>query len=308
MVRLVDELRRERNTSNNGTLYSVSQVLFAYNSNRIEGLQLSQDQTNQIWQTGAVTTQNQTPLPVDDIAETTNHFRAFDWVLDHADDELTDSMICHIQGLIKCNTSLAHNSPDQVGHYKTVNNFIWRGEVFEPVATAPVSRVHQLMDRYVHMVATLADNPVQIAGSHWLFERIHPFVDGNGRTGRLLLFKECLHLDTIPPLILNQNRRAYMNGLENFPDQPGYLVDTLLSARDGYQQLMSALIPPSVHVDFSYNDVWNEQDESLQSFRRWNREFHSFPDPLSDQLEKAIFPKKTNRKKPQQKPHQKPDD
>lgn len=78
MVRLVDELRRERNTSNNGTLYSVSQVLFAYNSNRIEGLQLSQDQTNQIWQTGAVTTQNQTPLPVDDIAETTNHFRAFD--------------------------------------------------------------------------------------------------------------------------------------------------------------------------------------------------------------------------------------
>ena len=121
----------------------------------------------------------------------------------------------------------------------------------------PERDVPGMMERVYAAYAGLSDDPVRIAMCHWMFERVHPFSDGNGRVGRLVMFKECLRLDTVPPLVRDENRNMYVRGLDEFPGQPGWLVDTLLAERDSYlSSFIETLAPGAVRC--SYADEWSE--------------------------------------------------
>lgn len=272
-MRLVDELRQERDARVGRSLYWWTQVEFAYNSNHMEGSTLTPDQTAQLYETGSVLPEKDTPVRKDDMVETANHFRAFNLLLDHVDDPITDDLILTLQRLLKHGTRFEQEYPDQTGGYKKSANVIATSLGTNPVRTAPPSAVPYLMRQVIQAHNNLTDDPVRMAGTHWMFEAVHPFLDGNGRVGRLLLFKQCLHLDTVPPLILDRDRLIYDRGLNRFPAQPGYLIDSLLHARDVYQGIIHKLHDGP--LDLHFNDAWEEKTADLASYRDFEQAIRS---------------------------------
>lgn len=269
-MRLVDELRRERDAKVGRSLYWWTQVEFAYNSNHMEGSTLTADQTAQLYETGSVLPESNMPVRKDDMVETTNHFRAFNYLLDHVDEPITHTLVLTLQGMLKHGTRFEQDFPDQTGHYKKSSNVIATSLGTNPVITAQPEAVPHLMKEVIDAHNTLTDNPVLIAGAHWMFEIVHPFLDGNGRVGRLLLFKQCLHLDTVPPLILDQDRLVYDRGLDRFPKEPGYLVDSILHARDVYEGIIKQLHPAP--LDIRYNSQWNPKSADVSRFIQFRRQ------------------------------------
>ena len=142
-------------------------------------------------------------------------------------------MVCHLHAILKQGTRQVSDSLFNVGGYKTRPNFI--GNPVTPTRTARPQDVPEFMDRLFDMCTKLEDEPYQIARVHWTFEKIHPFSDGNGRIGRLIMFKELLRIDALPVLVHDAYRAEYVNGISKFPDEPGWLVDTLLFERDLYR-------------------------------------------------------------------------
>lgn len=252
-IRLSEWLRRERDGHVSGGLFETTQVMFAFNSNHMEGSTLSVEQTSDLYTTGSVSPQDGGgTVRLDDAIETRNHFHAFNWMLDRVDQPVDDAMVCRMHAILKRGTSQERNPDNNVGAYKARPNVI--GGLLQEHTVLPPD-VPAAMREVVLAHRELEDNPFSIAFAHWLFETTHPFFDGNGRVGRLLLFKELLRIDAMPVVIQDRNRGLYVRGLREFARTPGYLIDTLLAERDVYRGIVETLVPG--RTAYTYRDVWD---------------------------------------------------
>lgn len=230
---LLSELRKQKTIGMKGGIYHRIQVDFAYNSNHIEGSRLTHDQTRYIFETNTIGITD-SAINIDDIIETSNHFRTIDHIIDTAYDKLTESYIRHLHFLLKSGTSDERKEWFRVGEYKKLPNEVGGNET-----TAP-ENVHKeikalLKDYNSKINPTFED----IIDFHYRFEGIHPFQDGNGRVGRLIMFKECLRLGYVPFIITDELKMFYYNGLRNWPAIKDYLMDTCLSAQDNFKILLN---------------------------------------------------------------------
>ena len=229
---LLNRLREEKASKLKGGIYHRTQIDLTYNSNHIEGSKLTKEQTRYIFETNTlgITTEN---TSVDDIMETVNHFRCIDYVIDHATDKITEAHIKQLHAILKTNTSDSRKDWFAVGDYKQLSN-----EVGEQETVAP-KEVHRhmkaLLSNYNALKQVTFDD---ILDFHVRFERIHPFQDGNGRVGRLLLFWQCLQNAQVPFIITDKLRLYYYRGLQNWGNTNGYLRDTCLTAQNQYKVLL----------------------------------------------------------------------
>lgn len=229
---LLKRLREEKDSRMKGRIYHRVQIDLTYNSNHIEGSRLTKEQTRLIFETNTIGITNEN-TNVDDIMETVNHFRCIDYIIDHAAEKITETHIKQLHLLLKTNTSDSRKLWFAVGDYKRLANEIG-GE-----ATTKPADVHKaiktlLSDYYAIKEVEFDD----ILDFHVKFERIHPFQDGNGRIGRLLMFWQCLQSDIIPFIITEDLRLFYYRGLHNWGHVNGYLRDTCLTAQDNFKVLL----------------------------------------------------------------------
>jgi Fic family protein len=225
-------LREEKSMRLKGGLYHQTQIKLAYNSNRIEGSKLSEEQTRYIYETNTLSVAPNETANVDDIIETANHFFCFDYMLDIAENNLSEEIIKEFHRILKSNTSDARKEWFKVGDYKTQPNFVGDNETTAP--TKVKDEITTLLDTY-HKTATI--DFAAMVDFHYRFEKIHPFQDGNGRVGRVILFKECLKHNIVPFIIEDEYKMFYYRGLQEFEKTPGFLMDTCLSAQDKYKVL-----------------------------------------------------------------------
>ena len=225
-------LKEQRESNMRGGIYHRSQIELAYNSNHIEGSRLTKEQTRYIFETNTIGISDEA-VRVDDIIETTNHFRCFDFIIDHAKEPLTEKMIKQMHQMLKAGTSDAQKSWFNVGDYKRFPNEVGGIETTDPKQVGKAIR--RLLKEYKEKEkVTLTD----ILDFHWQFESIHPFQDGNGRVGRLIMFKECLNHDVVPFVITDELKIFYYRGLHEWQYVQGYLADTCLTAQDHYKALL----------------------------------------------------------------------
>lgn len=232
--RILQVLREEKEMKLSGGLYHELQVRMTYNSNHIEGSRLSEDQTRMIFETNTLDIGD--GIPVDDILETVHHFRAIDYVIDIAEDELTEDIIKKLHYILKHDTRDSMLGWFAVGDYKRRPNVVGGRETSKP------SEVHKhmktLIDEYnAKEKVTIED----IIAFHAEFEYIHPFQDGNGRVGRLVALKECLHHNVIPFIIEDAKKNFYYRGLAEWRNEKGWLTDTCLDGQDTFARLLNLL-------------------------------------------------------------------
>jgi Fic family protein len=227
---LLRHLQEEKSMRLKGGLYHTTQIKLAYNSNRIEGSTISEEQTRYIFETNTLNIPPDETANVDDILETVNHFFCFDFMLDAAEENLSEEMIKEFHRILKSNTSDSRKEWFKIGDYKTRPNVVGGVETTAPVKVS--GAIAALLDSY-HKTAV--DFTV-LVDFHYRFEKIHPFQDGNGRVGRMILFKECLKYDIVPFIIEDEYKMFYYRGLKEFEKTPGYLTDTCLSAQDKYRE------------------------------------------------------------------------
>lgn len=228
--RILQVLREEKQAKISGGLYHETQVRLTYNSNRIEGSKLTEDQTRLIFETNTIGAEN--GVPVDDIIETANHFRAIDYVIDMAEETLTEDIIKNLHKILKTGTKDSYLSWFNVGEYKSKPNVVG-GEVTTPPSKV-ASEIKKLLEEYSKKEIDIKE----IIKFHRDFEKIHPFQDGNGRVGRLLCFKECLRFNIVPFIVEDSKKMFYYRGLKEWDKEQGYLVDTCLDGQDTYKALL----------------------------------------------------------------------
>lgn len=232
-------LREEKESRLSGGLYHELQIRMTYNSNHIEGSQLSEEQTRLIFETSTIDTQD--GVPVDDILETVHHFRAIDYVIEHAEDLLSEEIIKQIHYILKHDTKDSTLSWFSVGDYKKRANMVGGRETAKPSEVA--GRIKKLLKNYNAIRKVSVED---IISFHAEFEYIHPFQDGNGRVGRLIILKECLRHNIIPFLIEDKKKNFYYRGLNEWHNERGWLIDTCLDSQDSFSRLLSMLeIPDS---------------------------------------------------------------
>jgi Fic family protein len=229
---LLKTLREQKASRLKGSIYHRTQIDLTYNSNHIEGSKLTHDQTRYIFETNTIGITEHT-VNVDDILETVNHFRCIDYIIDHAEERLTENFIKYLHLLLKSGTSDSRKDWFIVGDYKQLPNEVGGQE------TCPPEDVHKrlkalLTDYYHNRQQSLED----ILNFHVRFEQIHPFQDGNGRIGRLLMFKECLANNIVPFISTDELKMFYYRGLRESGHINGYLTDTCLTAQDQYKDLL----------------------------------------------------------------------
>lgn len=235
MESVLELLQREKDAHRKGGLYHQTQILFAYNSNRIEGSKLTHEQTRCIYETHTFLPEENTVIRTDDVIETLNHFRAFDYMLDVAAAPLSEEIIKRLHRFLKRATSDESDPNFNVGDYKRLPNMI--GEMIYTAAPEEVpAEIKMLLTHYSENSNVREPDIIDF---HYQFEKIHPFQDGNGRVGRLIMFKECLAHGLMPFVIDSEHKLFYYRGLREYPQEPGYLRDTCLSAQDQYGQLVS---------------------------------------------------------------------
>ncbi|MDR2821266.1 MAG: Fic family protein [Desulfovibrio sp.] len=227
-------LREEQEMRLRGGLYHQTQIKLCYNSNRIEGSRLSEEQTRHIFETNTLSVEPGESADVDDIIETVNHFACFDYMLTVADAVLTEEIIKEFHRLLKSNTSDAKKTWFKVGAYKTRPNMVGDTKTTAPGKVQKAMR--DLLAEYTKKSTLTFED---IVGFHHRFEAIHPFQDGNGRVGRMILFKECLRGGIVPFIIDEEHKLFYYRGLKEFAETPGYLLDTCRSAQDAYKKLLA---------------------------------------------------------------------
>ena len=229
---LLESLRREKEAKVKGGIYHRTQIDLTYNSNHIEGSRLTKEQTRYIYETNTIGITDEA-VRVDDIIETANHFRCIDYIIYHASEPLSESMIKQLHGLLKSGTSDASKSWFVVGGYKRLPNEVGGLETVAPENVGAAIRA--LLNEYMSKkTVELGD----ILDFHQRFELIHPFQDGNGRVGRLIMFKECLKNSIVPFIITDELKMFYYRGLREWPHIPGYLMDTCLAAQDNYKRAL----------------------------------------------------------------------
>ena len=240
--RLLERLLEEKEMKLKGGLYHQTQIKLAYNSNRIEGSRLSEDQTRYIYETNTVNMEEDEAASVDDIIETVNHFSCFDYMLVHADEELTEEMIKEFHRLLKRNTSDERKEWFRVGDYKARPNVVGDMKTTAPAKVG--GEIQKLLTDYHQKKDVKVEDIVDF---HYRFESIHPFQDGNGRVGRIIMFKECLKNDILPFIIDHEHKLFYYRGLKEYKTEKGYLMDTCLSAQDQYEAMVSYFFPDLNH-------------------------------------------------------------
>lgn len=222
-------LKLEKESKLKGGIYHKVQIELTYNSNHIEGSCLTHDQTRYIYETNTIGLTNEV-INVDDIVETANHFRCIDLIIDKANLNITENLIKQLHFILKNGTTDSRKNWFVVGDYKKLPN-----EVGGRVTTSPEKvedEVKSLIEWYNNIKnKTLKD----IIEFHYRFECIHPFQDGNGRVGRLLMFKECLKYNIVPFIIDDKLKTFYYRGLKEWKQEKGYLVDTCLAAQDQFK-------------------------------------------------------------------------
>jgi len=233
MQQLLERLLEEKEMQLKGNLYHYTQIKLAFNSNRIEGSRLSEDQVRYIYETNTVNTGAEEAVDVDDIIETVNHFSCFDFMLLHADEELTEGLIKEFHLLLKRSTSDERKEWFRVGNYKSRPNVVGDRETTEPSRVG--SEMKKLLTEYTQKKEIKIED---IINFHYQFEIIHPFQDGNGRVGRIIMFKECLRHDILPFIINHEHKLLYYRGLQAYEADKGCLLNTCLSAQDEYKKMI----------------------------------------------------------------------
>ena len=226
---LLEALRREKAAGLSGGIYHKVQIELTYNSNHIEGGSLTHDQTRYIFETDTIAAEGGA-LRVDDVVETANHFRCVDMIIEQARRPLSEAFIKKLHFVLKNGTSDSRRSWFAAGGYKRLPNEVGGVETAPPEETA--ARMRELLASYEKLRARELDDLLDF---HYRFERIHPFQDGNGRVGRLILFKECLRSGVVPFIITDELRMFYYSGLSEWERERGYLRDTCLTAQDRFK-------------------------------------------------------------------------
>ncbi len=229
---LLDILRCEKNASLSGGIYHKIQIELTYNSNHIEGSRLTHDQTRYIFETNTIGITDKS-VNVDDIVETSNHFRCIDLVIENAEATLNESFIKELHRILKNGTSDSRLSWFVVGGYKKIPN-----EVGGRDTTLPENVQNEMRELLLSYNKTKEKTFEEILDFHYRFERIHPFQDGNGRVGRLILFKECLRNNIVPFIIDEELKMFYYRGLSEWSRERGYLIDTCLMAQDKFKKYL----------------------------------------------------------------------
>ena len=234
-INVLDILREQKEMKLKGNLYHNTQIAFTYNTNHIEGSTLTEEQTRYIFETNTILFEDKTLANVNDIIETTNHFKLIDYMIDVANDKLTEDMIKKFHSILKSGTSDAQKEWFNVGEYKQLPN-----SVGDMKTTAPKD-VQKNMQKLLEWYNSLIQITIrEIIEFHARFEKIHPFQDGNGRVGRIIAFKECLKNNIIPFIILDKDKLFYYRGLKEYQSnrEKGYLIDTCLNAQDQYLSMI----------------------------------------------------------------------
>ena len=228
---LLSRLKAEKDAHVHGGVYHRVQIDLTYNSNHIEGSRLTHEQTRFIFETNTIGADG--VMNVDDVVETANHFRCIDMVIDNVPRMLTESFIKQLHAVLKNGTTDSRKSWFAVGDYKKLPNEVGLRETVEPERVADAMKA--LLRSYRAEEAKQLDDLLDF---HYRFERIHPFQDGNGRVGRLILFKECLRNEIVPFIITDELKPFYDRGLQNWETEKGFLRDTCLTAQDAFKKML----------------------------------------------------------------------
>jgi Fic family protein len=232
---VLEILKEQKDMKLKGNLYHNTQVIFAYNTNHIEGSKLTEDQTRYIFETNTILFDGETLASVDDIIETANHFKLVDYMLDVAEKKLTEEMIKEFHKILKEGTMDSRKEWFNVGDYKKIVNEAGSMRTSTPKQTP--KDMMKLMEWYNSLSKVTIKEIIEF---HARFEKIHPFQDGNGRVGRIIAFKECLKNNIVPFIIMDKDKLFYYRGLKEYQNktEKGYLIDTCLNAQDQYTKMI----------------------------------------------------------------------
>ena len=234
-INILEVLREQKDMRLKGNLYHNTQIIFAYNTNHIEGSKLTEDQTRYIYETNTLLSEKDSIIDLDDILETANHFKLVDYMLEIADKKLTEKIIKEFHKILKEGTSDSRKEWFNVGEYKKLPNEVGGLNTTEP------KNVERDMKKLLEWYESLNEITInEIIEFHVKFEKIHPFQDGNGRVGRIIAFKECLKNNIAPFIIMDKEKLFYYRGLNQYQinKEKGYLIDTCLNAQDQYKGLI----------------------------------------------------------------------
>ena len=234
------ELIEQRKSKFKGNIYHYSQVNFAYNSNKIEGGKLTEDETEEIFETDSFIPKSDDAIKFDDLTEMKNHFRLFDYCLDIIDEPLSKDMMIEMNKILKRNTTDEENPRYNVGGFKVVPNKIG---LINVINTSAPEDVENDLDELLNWYQSLKKITIEdIIDFHFRFEHIHPFGDGNGRVGRMIMFKECLKNNIMPFIVLDDDKPYYMRGLKNYKEDKMFLIDTIKHEQDLYESIASEML------------------------------------------------------------------
>jgi Fic family protein len=234
------ELIFQKKSKFKGNIYHYSQVNFAYNSNKIEGGKLTEDETEEIFETNSFIPKSDDAIKLDDLTEMKNHFKLFDYCLDNIDEPLSKDMMIQMNKILKRNTTDEENPRYNVGGFKVVPNKIGLINVINTSDPKDVEKdLDELLDEYHNLKKITLEDIIYF---HYRFETIHPFGDGNGRVGRMIMFKECLKNNIMPFIILDDDKPYYMRGLKNYKEDKMFLIDTIKHEQDLYESIATEML------------------------------------------------------------------
>ena len=240
IARLKEELIQQRKSKFKGNIYHYSQVNFAYNSNKIEGGRLSEDETEEIFETDSFIPKSDETIKLDDLIEMKNHFRLFDYALDTLNDDLSKEMIINMNKILKRNTTDEENPRYNVGGFKIIPNKIGLINVIDTSAPEDVEKdIGNLLLEYKKIKNVTIEDIIDF---HYKFELINPFGDGNGRVGRMIMFRECLRNNIMPFIVLDNDKPFYMRGLKNYKNDKLFLIDTIKHEQDLYEDIVNEML------------------------------------------------------------------
>jgi len=238
--KLKRELVSQKNSKFKGNIYHYSQVNFAYNSNKIEGTHLSEDETEEIFVTNSYIPKSDDVVKLDDLMEMKNHFRLFDYMLDIYEKKLDKNIIIEMNKILKRGTSDEDNPRYNVGGFKIVPNKIGLINVINTSSPKDTPKdIDNLLSWYNSLKNITLEDIIEF---HYKFEKIHPFGDGNGRVGRMIMFKECLKNDIMPFIILDSDKPFYLRGLKNYENDKMFLIDTIKNEQDLYEVAVNDML------------------------------------------------------------------
>lgn len=238
-INVLEVLKEQKDMKLKGNLYHNTQILFAYNTNHMEGSKLSEAQTRYIYETNTLLTEKDSIIDLDDVLETANHFKLVDYMLEMADKKVTEKMIKEFHKILKEGTSDSRKDWFVVGEYKKLANEVGGLKTTEP------KNVEREMKKLLEWYESFKQITInEIIEFHAKFEKIHPFQDGNGRVGRIIAFKECLKNNIVPFIILDKEKLFYYRGLNQYQTnkEKGYLMDTCLNAQDQYSNIVKSFL------------------------------------------------------------------